>query len=298
MLTTDITIGPRPIFPSRAILGEGPCWDESRGVLWWVDIEAFHLHCFDPATHDDRVFNIGQRVSLVVPRRNGDLLLGLHHGLASFDPDRESLTVLCDPEADLPQNRFNDGKCDQVGRLWAGTMNLDPMRHQTGSLYSLEPTLRVQKHLPDVGVSNGLAWSADAKTLYFIDTMVGTIDAFDFDIVAGCMSNRRVVFRVPTELGGADGMTIDVDGNLWVAFWGGWCVAHIDPRLGTILRQIMLPVSNVTSCAFGGEHLDDLYITTARLGLGDTELESQPHAGDLFVVQPGVAGMPQPVFAD
>lgn len=298
MRTTGVTLEAQPILSSCAILGEGPCWDAKRGVLWWVDIEAFHLHCFDPSIGNDRVFNIGQRVSLVVPRQRGDLLLGLHHGLASFDPDTESLRIVCDPEADLPENRFNDGKCDPAGRLWAGTMNLDPLRHRTGSLYSLEPPLFVKKHLTEVGVSNGLAWSADASTMYFIDTMNGTIDAFDFDLAAGCVSNRRVVFRVPSDLGGADGMTIDAEGNLWVAFWGGWCVAQIDPRSGMIICKVALPVSNVTSCAFAGDELDSLYITTARLGLSEAERGAQLLAGNLFVARPGVAGKPEPLFAD
>jgi sugar lactone lactonase YvrE len=222
--------------------------------------------------------------------------LALHQGIAAFDPDTHALNILCDPEPHLPQNRFNDGKCDPAGRLWAGTMNLEPSQNLTGALYSFDRRMKATKHLSHVGVSNGLAWSTDAKIMYYIDSMSRTIDSFDYDLASGEIANRRVVFNVPTELGVADGMTIDAEDNLWVAFWGGWCVAQVDPIKKEVLRKVKLPVANVTSCTFGGQQLDELYITTARHGLSTDQLADQLHAGDLFVARPGICGLPSSPF--
>jgi sugar lactone lactonase YvrE len=287
-----------PALRAQAALGEGPLWDDSEQALWWVDVESEVLHCYSPDTGHDRHYEIGQRVSAVVRRERGGLLLALQNGIAKFNPESEEIELVCDPEADLAENRFNDGKCDPGGRLWAGTMNLAPDRFSTGALYSFDGKFRVKKHLSNVGVSNGLAWSADAKTMFYVDTMIRTIDAFDYNSATGEIANRRAVFEVPLHLGMADGMTIDTDDNLWVAFWGGWCLAQIDPRLGIVLRRISFPVANVTSCAFGGNDLDELYVTTARLGLDDAALRTQPCAGDLFMFKPGVQGRQLTAFRD
>jgi sugar lactone lactonase YvrE len=157
-------------------------------------------------------------------------------------------------------------------------------------LYSLDPKMGLKKHFGGVGVSNGLAWSDDNRLMYYIDSMIHAIDCFDFDAAEAILSNRRTIYQVPDDLGAADGMCIDAEGKLWVAFWGGWMVGRIDPNHGELIGKIDLPVSNVTSCAFGGPTLDQLFITTARHGLSPSELGEQPHAGDLFVAAPGVRG--------
>ena len=212
----------RNVLSAQLTLGEGPLWDDQEQVLWWIDVEEGLVFRYDPTTKFNKRFELGQRVGTVVLQDNGRVLLAVENGFASFDPQNETLDIISDPEADLPDNRFNDGKCDPAGRFWAGTMNLDPDNHSTGALYSLDGQFTVTKHLYDVGVSNGIVWSADAKTMYYVDSMRGVIDAFDYDREQGAITNRRAVFQVPKELGVADGMAIDSEGRLWVAFWGGW----------------------------------------------------------------------------
>jgi sugar lactone lactonase YvrE len=276
--------------PAPAILGEGPVWDAARGVVWWIDIEGKTLHCHSPDSGANRSYDLGQRVGAVACCDDGRLVAALHHGFFYLDPQTSQLEPIADPEADLPDNRFNDGKCDPQGRFWAGTMNLDPLRRSTGALYSLDAHGGVARHFGGIGVSNGLAWTADGSTLYYIDSLAGTIDAFDFDGQAGTLAGRRAVFQVPQELGAADGMTIDENDRLWVAFWGGWCVAQIDPVAGKLLQRIAVPTAHVTSCTFGGARRERLYITTARHGLEPDQLAAQPLAGQLFVAEPGVCG--------
>ena len=144
--------------------------------------------------------------------------------------------------------------------------------------------LLVKKKIENVSISNGIAWSADNAVMYYINTPTNYVFAFDYDIEQGNINNQRVVIDLTHENGYADGMSIDEEGMLWIAFYGGWRVARYEPRTGKLLQQIELPAANVTSCTFGGNELRDLYITTARKGLNEKELESQPHAGSLFVL--------------
>ena len=281
---------------SQATLAEGPFWDAPRRVLWWVDIEGQSVHRFDPSTGRDRRLDVGQRVGALICREDGGLILALHDGLAEADPETGKYRILHQPEAGMPDNRFNDAKCDPDGRLWAGTMNFVNEAAGTGALYSLDGARGLRKHLTGVGVSNGLAWSADGSQFFYVDSKIGTIDGFDFDRARGQLSNRRVVFRTPTDLGAADGMTIDAEGMLWVGFWGGWCCGRIDPLKGELIDKIELPVANVTSCAFGGPDLDELYMTTAAHGLSADDRKTQPHAGDLFVARPRVLGTPSVTY--
>ena len=225
-------------------------------------------------------------------------MLAVEDGFAQFDIGSGSLELVADPESDKPENRFNDGKCDPAGRFWAGTMNRgDALSLRTGALYSLDRDFSVKKHLDLVGVSNGIVWTKDAKTMYFVDTATRAIDRFDYQLETGEISGRKTVFDVPEEMGYPDGMAIDEEDKLWVSFWGGWQVAQICPLEGKVLTTIKLPAEQVTACAFCGENLDQLYITTAREGLSDEQLASQPLAGDLFVCQPGVRGARSHYFA-
>ena len=187
------------------------------------------------------------------------------------------------------ENRFNDGKCDPAGRFWAGTMET-PTRK--GALFRLDPDLLVHQILDGIACSNGLAWSLDRKTMYYIDTMTRRIDAFDYELMTGAISNRRAAVTVSEEHGLPDGMTMDVDGKLWVAHWDGWCVCRWDPTTGQLLQKIRFPVARPTSCAFGGAALDTLYVTSATTGLDTTALIKQPEAGGLFIFNPGVRGLP------
>ena len=277
-------------------LGEGPAWDERRGVLVWVDIWAGHVHLYDPASGSDRHLAVGQPVGAAVPRRSGGLVLAVRDGFAFLDDDG-TLTVVAEVEVDRPENRMNDGKCDRHGRFWAGTMAGEYWRRTgAGALYRLDPDGSVTKMVDGVTISNGLAWSADDRTMYYIDTPTQRVDAFDYDADTGDIANRRPVVQIPKEDGSPDGMTIDAEGFLWVALYGGSAVHRYSPD-GELERVVRLPASNVTSCAFGGPDLDDLFITSARQELSDEQLAAQLHAGALFDHRPGVRGLPVERFA-
>jgi sugar lactone lactonase YvrE len=276
------------VLDARAMLGEGSIWDPDQRVLYWVDILGQRLHRFDPVTRVDKAWDIGQFVSTVVPRESGGVLLAVYHGLAGFDLATGRLDFIADPEADLPDTRFNDGKCDPAGRFWAGTMSLTGAS-EAGSLYCLNAQHQVRKMVDKVTTSNGIVWSLDQRTMYYIDTRRQQVDAFDYDVTSGNIDHRRVAVPIPADQGRPDGMTLDAEGMIWVAHWEGWRVTRWNPVTGQLLATIHLPVARVTSCAFGGVNLDDLYITTARPAADDP---AQSHAGGLYRVRPGVRGVP------
>jgi len=284
------------VLDARAKLGEGAIWDFRQQRLLWVDIENRQLHVFDPATGTDRALDMGQRIGTVVPRRSGGAIVALENGFYAVDLVTGALQFLCDPEADRPDNRFNDGKCDPAGRLWAGTMSLQGQRQQ-GALWRLDADLSTHKMLAPVSTSNGIVWTPDARTMLYIDTPTGRVDAFDFDNATGAIANRRTAITIPAGMGHPDGSTLDAEGMLWIAHWDGGCITRWDPQTGKLLLTIPVPAQHVTSCAFGGRDLDDLYITTARIGLNDAQLAGQPHAGSVFHTRPGVRGLPAVEFA-
>ena len=279
------------VLDSHAALGEGPIWDDEKQVLYWVDILGNTLNAYDPVKHENQVYDVGQHVGTVVPAKDlAKVMLAVYEGFASYALDRQELTLLHDPEAHLPHNRFNDGKCDPMGRFWAGTMAYGGQGKE-GSLYCLDRDGRVRRVLGDIGIANGLAWSLDGSTMYYIDTAWAAVRAFDFDLEMGAISNGRNVIDVPIEMGAPDGMTIDAEGMLWVALWGGGQVCRWNPQNGELLQTVACPASHTTACAFGGEGLDILYITSAKDGLSEDQLEKEPHAGGLFAVRPGVQGI-------
>ena len=286
------------LLQTNAKLGEGPVWDQRQQKLYWVDIEGCALHVYDPATRADRAINVGQYIGSVAVRAQGGLVAALKSGFAVFDPATETFTPIADAEAHLPGNRFNDGKCDPAGRFWAGSLFLDEDHGLgKGNLYCLYPDHRVQLKAPGVSISNGLAWSADAQTMYYIDTVAECVVAYDFDNATGDIANPRRVIEVNgKEQGYPDGMTIDAEGMLWIAHWDGGKVRRWNPNTGAVIGEIMLPVSRPTSCVFGGKDFDTLYITSASTRLSPEKLATQPLAGSLFVCRPGVSGLPMDEF--
>ncbi len=278
---------------TNAVLGEGPVWDAARRRLWWVDIEKREVHCFDPEANDDSIWPLPHRVGFAMPTTRGDLIVGTQRGLARFAPESGALTPFADPENALPDNRFNDAKCDPTGRLWAGTMACSEAPG-LGSLYRVDASRRVSRMVKNVSISNGLAWSHDGHTMFYIDSPTRRVDAFDFDLQSGDIANRRTVIEIAD--GFPDGMCIDAAGNLWVALWGGWGVACFDPHTGARLAKIEVPVEAVTSCCFGGEAWDELFITTASRDLDAKGRARQPLAGSIFSAHLGVRGMPTQLF--
>ena len=286
---------PELVLDARADLGEGPAWDEHAGLLTWVDIRIGRLHFFDPRDASDRSLEVGESLGCAAPRKVGGLVLGLRHSLARLDLPSEKLTRLAEPEAQLPGNRFNDGKCDPAGRFLAGSMD-DAEIAATGSLYSLVPDGSLKTLLTGLGISNGLAWSPDGRTFYHIDTPTRRVTAYDYDLQTGELANPRPAVSVPPELGWPDGMACDAQGKLWVAMWGGAKLTRWDPGTGRLLAEIPFPALNVSACTFGGADLDELYVTTARKGMSADQLARHPLSGGLFRVKTDMQGMPTFAF--
>ena len=284
------------MLPAQAALGEGALWNPATAQLYWVDIEGRALHVFDPATGEDRRYPTGERIGTVVPMRNGHALVGLQTGIHEINLTTGQLTRRADPVTD-EYLRFNDGKCDPAGRFWVGTFDL-LLRAHAGTLYRHDPDGRTHVMLRRITNSNGLAWSLDKTTMYYIDTPTFAVQAFDYDDATGTIANPRVVIRIPEGSGGPDGMTIDAEGQLWVALWGGGAVHRYDPATGALLQVVRVAAPFTSSCAFGGTGLKTLFITTARAGLTPQQLQDFPLSGNVFAIEPGVAGVPAFFFGN
>ena len=282
---------PELILDARADLGEGPAWEAHSGCLYWVDIHAGHLHIFNPQDGTDRRVDVGRYIGCAAPRRSGGVVLGLRSGFATLDLSTEELTRLVNPEPNKPGNRFNDGKCDPAGRFLAGSMD-DAEVDASGSLYSLAPDGSVKMLLTGMRISNGLAWSPDQHTFYHIDTPTYIVMAYDYDLATGEIANPRPAISVPPGLGAPDGMTSDAEGMLWVAMWAGAKLTRWNPATGSLVAEIPIPAHNVSSCAFGGPDLTDLYVTSARKGMSAEQLARYPLSGSLFRIRTNIQGMP------
>jgi sugar lactone lactonase YvrE len=283
------------IHAQPSMLGEGPCWDADNRQLYWVDIESGHIHRLDVDTGQVATADFGQKVGAVALRQSGGLIVAAQHGIYLFDMETREQVRIANPEADLPNNRFNDGKCDAKGRFWAGTMSMDGEPGK-GALYCIEPDHTVRKMVESVNLSNGLAWSPDNTVLYYIDSPTFRITAYEFHLETGELGASGVVAHIPENLGTPDGMTIDAEGKLWVAHWGGSRITRWDPQTGRQIGEIPMPVSKPTCCIFGGDALDQLYITSARIGSSDEELAAQPLNGAVFRAQPDASGLPAHKF--
>ena len=277
----------------KAVLGEGPVWVARDQALYWLDIKGRKIFRLGDSG-DLSQWETPMRVGSIAPRESGGFIAGTEDGFAEIDLDEGRFKVFHNPEEHLPDNRFNDGKTDAAGRFWAGTMD-DREEQALGTLYRLDPSREC--HEVDVGykVTNGPAFSPDGRTLFHNDSARQIIYAFDLGD-DGSVSGRRVFVRFGEEHGYPDGMTVDSEGCLWVAFWDGWCVRRISPD-GEVLQTVRVPVQRPTSCAFGGPELDRLYVSSASIGLDAEALRSQPCAGGLLLLNPGVTGVPAPPFA-
>jgi sugar lactone lactonase YvrE len=271
-------------------LGEGPLWSQDEKKLYWVDIMAGNVHRMTPGQDDLETFSLGQPVGSLGFREKGGFIAALKNGFHFWEPAAGRLEFLADPEADKSHPRFNDGAVDRQGRFWAGTM--DDNGHS--ALYRYDPDGSVHVMQPGVTCSNGIGWSPDNRIMYYSDSQIFTIFAYDFDLASGTITNRRVFHRFDN--GDPDGLTVDSEGFLWVAIWGGWCIERYDPA-GKMVERIDMPVQYTTCPTFGGENLDELYLTSAWIALGPDRRHEQPQAGDLFRIRPGVRGLAEPKFA-
>ncbi len=284
------------VVDAHAGIGEGPIWQTRDNSMIWVDISGHAIHRYDPASGQDSAWNVGELIGAVATRDAGGYVMALKDGFATFDPATGQVQAIGDLGDPSPATRFNDGKCDSSGRFWAGTMALDwhnsPAAH---ALYRLDLDLRVTKVLDGVILSNGLGWSPDDTRMYYIDSPTRQVDVFDYDPPSGSIANRRTLIQIAPEDGIPDGLTVDAEGYLWVALYGGWAVRRYAPD-GTLDRVVKMPVGNVTSVGFGGADLADLYVTCAVADLAGETLAEQPHAGGLFRIRPAVGGLPPATF--
>jgi sugar lactone lactonase YvrE len=272
----------------RAELGEGPLWDDRRQRLLFVDIVRKQVHEFDPASGTERVVEFPWMVGAIALDENGDWILAAEDGFYRANPATGVVRLITSVEADRPENRMNDGYVDARGRFWAGTMGMHKKRQQ-GTLYRLDSDGSVTPMVTGVSTSNGIDWSLDNRTAYYVDTPTGRIDSFDFDVEAGVLSNRRPFVEIPSSDGHPDGLIVDAEGFVWLCLWQGAAVRRYSPD-GLLDRVIPMPATQVTKCAFGGRDLDELFITTAWVGLSESERQQQPLAGALFRICPGVKG--------
>jgi sugar lactone lactonase YvrE len=277
----------------RAILGEGPCWDAAAGRLYWFDIKGRRLHWHQPAGPSGH-YDLPVRASVAVPRSRGGLLIVAEDGLSAFDPATGTMSLIEPVEPLLPGFRSNDGKIDIAGRLWWSVMDDDHGR-RPGFLYRRDPDRASVRMEAGIHIANTVCCSPDGRTFYLADSARQTIYAYALDPRTGALGERRVFAHTRGEPGSPDGSAVDADGYLWNAQWGGARIVRYAPD-GTIDRIVEVPVEQPSSCAFGGEDLATLYITTAREGLSDQALARQPWAGGLLAFEAGVTGLALPAF--
>ena len=285
-------------------LGEGCFWDAATQCLWWLDlIVPSTIHRLHVASGAHRSWQFSEMVTAMAMRKDGTILVGSHRGLNVFDPATGALSPRTRIGTDLPGNRGNDGACDAMGRFWFGTMMNNvgdlgadlPITADTGLLYRVDADGTATIMERNIGVSNGPCWSPDNRIFYFTDSRNQVIWAYDFDLAAGTISNRRV-FNDSRDHGYPDGATVDAEGFLWSARWEGACVLRIDPK-GRIDRIVPMPARRVTNVCFGGAKLGTLYVTSARLHVPEDDLRRHPLQGGLFCFDPGVTGFEKHAFA-
>jgi len=274
-------------YKTELILGEGPHWHPTWEKFLYVDIEGKKVGRIDPATkiNEERTFE--KRVGTVVPGMNDKLVIAFEDAIAELDFETGIAKEIIKIEADKPGTRCNDGKCDNAGRLWIGTMHLQGKLRQ-GALYCFDGSL--EKKIEGVSLSNGICWSKDNSTMYYIDSYDYNIKAYDFDLNNGDIANERILVSGLEKGFIPDGMAIDEEGMLWVAMWGGSCVNRYNPADGSLIGKVQLPVPNVTACAFGGKDMKTLLITTARADLDADQLRQFPLSGSLFYIDTDVKG--------
>lgn len=269
--------------PLQSIHGEGPIWDPARQRILSVDLTEGRIHAYAPSNGTVETKTFDEPVCALGPHPDGRIVVAFAKRLAWLDWDSSQITEICKVEADKPGNRCNDGKLDPAGRFWIGTMSNDGSVEGAGGLYRLDGET-LTPVLDNLTIANGLGWTSDQKSMFFIDSPTREVWAFDFDPADSSIRNRRTVVRVPEELGMPDGMCVSQDDTIWVAHWGPGCVGHWDPTTGELLEIIKTGCPHTTSCDFDDQNR--LYITTSQLGLSPEALAQSPASGNLFTFKP------------
>lgn len=281
----------RNLWHGRTLLGEGPAWDARAGVLWFVDIKRQRVHRLDPATGAVDDWAAPAQVGWVLPADDGTMLAGLQAGIARFDPATGAFVPVAAPDPHPAHNRLNDATVAPDGAVWFGSMD-DGHERPTGRVFRFDGAAIRASSIEPVAITNGPAIAPDGRTLYHVDTVGGTIHAVPLDAAQATGTPRRFVTIDPAD-GSPDGVSVDAAGNVWVGLWGGWCARLYAPD-ATLLREVRLPVANVTKVALGGADLRTAYVTTASIGLDAADAAAQPEAGDLFAFDVDVPGQPLP----
>ncbi|MHB8464034.1 MAG: SMP-30/gluconolactonase/LRE family protein [Acidimicrobiales bacterium] len=288
---------------AHAFIGEGPVWDHRQDTLWWLDIFRHELHAFDPKTGADKTTDLGAQIGAVALRASGGLVLAAPEGFVAFDPETGARSLLATVDHDPSAMRLNDGKCDSRGRFWAGSIAHNAVDPEAvtpvpgaAKLYRLAPGTDAVAVLDGVTVSNGMGWSPSDDTFYYVDTLTLGVDAFDYDADSGVISNRRTLLTLSPTEGHPDGMCVDEDGCIWLALSGAGQIRRVTPK-GDVDRTLHVPLSRVTSCAFGGPELDELYITTHSALMSHLDRQAESKSGALLRCRPGVRGLPSNAFA-
>ena len=296
----ESTVAVECVLDCATLLGEGPVWNHQRGLLEFVDIMGARLHHFDPRSGRHAVTEVGSHIGAFAPRRDGGYVVAVAEGFGVVAGEGAPLEMVAPVIADDHDLRMNDGKCDRGGRFFAGCMSyrFTPF---AGRLFRLEPDWSVHTALDGTTISNGIDWSDDERTMYYVDSGHFALDAFDYDASTGAASHRRRIAEIandPTSASGitvGDGLTVDAEGGIWVAVHGAGEVRRFAPD-GALLQTVRVPVLSVTSVAFGGEGLDELYLTTAG-AYPEGVPHDAPGEGGIFVCRPGVRGRPANFFA-
>ncbi|HVB73707.1 MAG TPA: SMP-30/gluconolactonase/LRE family protein [Ktedonobacteraceae bacterium] len=285
------------LLASRDRVGESPLWSVEEQTLYWVDILGCRFHRYHQPSGTWDTYTVDASVGALALRASGGLVLATGKGFALYDVSTKTISWLAQPELDPARMRFNDGKVDCRGRFWAGTMSLmaADWNLMQGSLYRLDSDSTVHRMDTAYALINGIGWSPDDTRMYVVDSVQRAIYLYDFDADTGAIAYRRTFLDTSHEMGVPDGLTVDSEGAIWVAYWDGWKIVRYDSE-GKRLSQVDLPVQCPTSCAFGGRDLDECYIASAWEELNEEQKASQPLAGDLFKIRPGVKGIPSPLF--
>ncbi len=280
----------------KNVLGEGPIWHVEQQALYWIDIFKPALHKMDYATRKLTTWDLPDLIGCIGFTDQDNLIAAMRNEIVKLhcNDNQIEIEILAELIVGRDDLRFNDGAVDRKGRFWAGTMDLTE-QNPLGALYRYDGNGQVHLMSEQFVVSNGLAWSPDNRFLYHNDSGTGCIYRYDFDFESGSINHRSIFARVPQEAGFPDGLCIDSEGFLWVAHWDGWRITRFNPD-GQIDRVIKMPVARPTSCCFGGPNLDILFISSASLNLSETELQQQPQAGNVFMLDVGVQGLPEPKF--
>ena len=285
------------ITATPTVLGESTLWDFRDNSLYWIDIEGKKVHQYFPETKKDIELVLPKRLGTVIlTEKEGTCIVALEDTLAYASITTKKIDLIGGPSFEGKPVRFNDGKCDPNGNFWIGTVDQKNYSDPIAKLYKVEKDKTFTVEIDGVTISNGICWSPDGKKMYYIDSPKRTVVAYDFDLSTSKISNPQTVIHTPENLGTPDGSTIDSQGMIWIAQWGGACVTRWNPKTGEMIAKVEVPAKNVTSVAFGGKNLDMLFITTAQIAMSPEEEKLYPDAGHMFFLSPGVKGVRAYIF--